>query len=75
MRVNDDKLERVGTVSLPRGIVAGQFGPWMALTPDDSRCCMTAVLRRFMLWTRISREPFVGGWSANQNLERAQKRI
>lgn len=32
MRVSDHKLERVGTVSLPRGIVAGQFGPWMVLT-------------------------------------------
>jgi Tol biopolymer transport system component len=36
LRVSDHKLERIGVVSLPRGIVKGQFGEWMGLAPDDS---------------------------------------
>jgi eukaryotic-like serine/threonine-protein kinase len=36
LRVSDHKLERIGVVSLPRGMVKGQFGEWMGLAPDDS---------------------------------------
>jgi hypothetical protein len=36
VRVSDHKLERIGVVSLARGMVAGQFGDWTGLTPDDS---------------------------------------
>jgi serine/threonine protein kinase len=36
VRLSDHKLERIGTVSLPRGIVFGQFGEWIGLAPDDS---------------------------------------
>jgi Tol biopolymer transport system component len=36
VRVSDHQLERIGVVNLPRGIVMGQFGPWMGLAPDDS---------------------------------------
>ena len=77
MRVSDHKLERVGTVSLVCGIVAGQFGPWMALTSDDSRSCMTAVLRSSMLRTRSSHEPFwvVGRQSVKQQRWRVPKKI
>jgi serine/threonine protein kinase/Tol biopolymer transport system component len=36
VRVSDHKLERIGVVSLPRGVVKGQFGQWTGLAPDDS---------------------------------------
>jgi hypothetical protein len=36
LRISDHKLERIGVVSLPRGMVKGQFGPWMGLAADDS---------------------------------------
>jgi Tol biopolymer transport system component/DNA-binding winged helix-turn-helix (wHTH) protein len=36
MRVSDHKVERMGVVSLPRGMVKGQFGQWTGLAPDDS---------------------------------------
>ena len=36
MRVSNHKLERIGVVNLPRGMLAGQFGQWTGLAPDDS---------------------------------------
>ena len=36
VRVSDHKLERIGVVSLSRGVVKGQFGQWTGLAPDDS---------------------------------------
>jgi Tol biopolymer transport system component len=36
VRVSDHKLERIGVVSLPRGMAKGQFGQWTGLAPDDS---------------------------------------
>jgi hypothetical protein len=36
VRVSDHKPERIGVMNLPRGMVMGQFGPWMGLAPDDS---------------------------------------
>ncbi len=36
VRARDHKLERIGVVSLPRGMVKGQFGQWTGLAPDDS---------------------------------------
>jgi Tol biopolymer transport system component len=36
VRVSDHKLERIGVVSLPRGMAKGQFGQWTGLAADDS---------------------------------------
>ena len=36
VRVSDHKLERIGVVSLSRGVAKGQFGQWTGLAPDDS---------------------------------------
>ena len=36
VRVSDHKLERIGVVSLSRGMAKGQFGQWTGLAPDDS---------------------------------------
>jgi Tol biopolymer transport system component len=36
VRVSDHKLERIGVVSLSRGIAKGQFAQWTGLAPDDS---------------------------------------
>ena len=36
VRVSDHKLERIGVVSLSRGMAKGQFAQWTGLAPDDS---------------------------------------
>jgi serine/threonine protein kinase/Tol biopolymer transport system component len=36
VRVSDHKVERIGFVSLSRGVAKGQFGQWTGLAPDDS---------------------------------------
>jgi serine/threonine protein kinase/Tol biopolymer transport system component len=36
VRISDRKLERMGSVNLPRGMASGQFGQWMGLAPHDS---------------------------------------
>src|ERR1700730_7215580 len=36
VRVTDHKLERIGVVSLSRGMAKGQFAQWTGLAPDDS---------------------------------------